>query len=139
MHVPVFAPETMDCGAVCMHPSALYPLHVCAQSERMAGYWAIHGRDATIMVLLSSCLALGYSAAHSMLTKHAGAAATTVVGEAKVVGVLLLSYFILGARRRGPCSMQTSPAAGPMVVQHNHAAPACLYWIHWWSTEPLRA
>lgn len=71
--------------------------HTAPQAERMRGYWAIHGRDVAVLVLLSSGLALGYNVVHSLMIKHTSAVATTVVGEAKIAGLLLLSYFVLGA------------------------------------------
>ena len=69
----------------------------------MRGYWAIHRRDGAVLVLLSSSLALGYNVVHSLMIKHTSAVATTVIGEAKIVGLLLLSYFVLGAPAAVPC------------------------------------
>jgi hypothetical protein len=73
----------------------MHKLHL--QAERMRGYWAIHGRDVGALLAASSGLALGYNVVHSLMIKHTSAVATTVVGEAKIAGLLLLSYFVLGA------------------------------------------
>ena len=67
------------------------------QAEQMAKFWAIHGRDAAALLLASSCLALGYNVVHSLVMVHTSAAATTAMGEAKIIGLIILSYFILGA------------------------------------------
>lgn len=108
---------------------------LCAQSGRMAGYLAIHGRNVTILLLLSSALAVGYAVVHSMTIKHSSAAATTFAGEAKLVVLLLLSYFILGA-----CGALLH-AYSPLCRPHGHVAVRHCPFSHGGSlaTGPLRS
>ncbi len=69
---------------------------LCTQAQRIQQYMAINGRDVYILVILSSMLALSYNIVHSLMILHTSAVATTVIGEAKIIGLLILSYFLLG-------------------------------------------
>lgn len=84
------------------HPPSVCGVHkralslLCAQAQRIQEYMVINGRDVYILVALSSMLALSYNIVHSLMILHTSAVATTVIGEAKIIGLLILSYFILG-------------------------------------------
>lgn len=65
---------------------------------------AIHSHDVMVLVTMSSVLALLYNLAHSLMMLHTSAGARTVAGEVKVVGLLVLSYFILGEQSACICS-----------------------------------
>lgn len=76
----------------------------CAvQAERIQQYMTIHGRDVYILVILSSMVALSYNVVHSLMILHTSAVSTTVIGEAKIIGLLILSYFVLGERLCQTC------------------------------------
>ena len=70
----------------------------------MAKFWAIHSRDVAVLLLVSSCLALGYTVAHSLMAQHPSAPATAAVGEARLIGLIILAYFVLGKDARMPHS-----------------------------------
>ena len=59
----------------------------------------VHGGHVYILLILSSMLALSYNVVHSLMILHTSAVSTTVIGEAKIIGLLILSYFILGVRQ----------------------------------------
>ncbi|KAK9906462.1 hypothetical protein WJX75_002209 [Coccomyxa subellipsoidea] len=77
----------------------LLPLFYLSEAQRIQEYMVINGRDVYILVALSSMLALSYNIVHSLMILHTSAVATTVIGEAKIIGLLILSYFILGEKK----------------------------------------
>jgi uncharacterized membrane protein len=64
----------------------------------MQKYMAIHSQDVYLLMTMSSLVALLYNVIHSLMILHTSAVATTVIGEAKIIGLLILSYFLLGAQ-----------------------------------------
>ncbi len=60
-------------------------------------FLVVKGHGVYVMVLLSSTLALCYNLVHSLMILHSSAVATTVIREAKIIGLLFVSYFVLGA------------------------------------------
>ncbi len=78
-------------------------LLLCLQAARIQQYMVIHGRHVYILVTLSSMLALTYNVVHSLMILHTSAVSTTVIGEAKIIGLLILSYFVLGVRQPQQC------------------------------------
>ena len=52
-----------------------------------------------MIALATSAVALSYNVVHSLMIQRTSAVTTTVLGEAKIVGLLLLSYVILGEKK----------------------------------------
>ena len=69
------------------------------QAARIQQYMEVHGGHVYILLILSSMLALSYNVVHSLMILHTSAVSTTVIGEAKIIGLLILSYFILGVQQ----------------------------------------
>ena len=78
------------------------------QHEHFRAYYPAHRRSAQAILLASSALALCYNLAHSLMIKRISAVATTVVGEFKILALLLLSAFLLGTSPPPP------PPASPL-------------------------
>lgn len=83
------------------------------------------------LVLLTAALALAYNLSHAALVNVTSPTATTVMGELKIVLILLLSAVVLGARlentRNPPMLVVLAPAAaaaGPAVQACIVAGPA---------------
>ncbi len=47
------------------------------------------------IILLSSCVALAYNVVHNILLQRTSAVTVTVLGEVKIVGLLILSALLL--------------------------------------------
>ena len=66
------------------------------QHNRFQLYWAGHKVE-TILVICSTCaVALMYNVIHAALIQKTSAITVTVLGEIKIIGILLLSAWILG-------------------------------------------
>ena len=48
------------------------------------------------MIVVTSSIALSYNLVHSLMIQRTSAVTTTVLGEIKIVGLMLASYLILG-------------------------------------------
>ena len=59
-------------------------------------YHVEHQGDVYGIIIATSAVALSYNVVHSMMIQQTSAVTTTVLGEAKIVGLMLLSYVILG-------------------------------------------
>lgn len=55
------------------------------------------------IVLITSVNAVCYNMVHSLMIKHTSAVTTTVLGEVKIVGLLMLSAMLLGGCGHGGC------------------------------------
>ncbi|KDD72440.1 hypothetical protein H632_c3342p0, partial [Helicosporidium sp. ATCC 50920] len=62
-------------------------------------FYAAHRTDVVGIILVTSVVALSYNLVHVAMIKRTTAVTTTVVGEIKIVGLLLLSAFLLGEKR----------------------------------------
>ena len=69
------------------------------QSARFSVYQATHQADVWGILVVTSVVALTYNIVHSLMIQKTSAVTTTVLGEIKIVGLLLASFLILGA----PC------------------------------------
>ena len=70
---------------------------LCAiQFNRFQDYRGDHGADIYSIIIATSAVALSYNVVHSLMIQQTSAVTTTVLGEAKIVGLMLLSYLILG-------------------------------------------
>ena len=59
-------------------------------------YCTQNSTRALLVLLCSSIVALLYNVTHSLMIQKTSAVTTTVVGEVKIVGLLLLSALLLG-------------------------------------------
>jgi drug/metabolite transporter (DMT)-like permease len=91
------------------------------------GYMDAHGRDAYIIILATSALALSYNVVHSLMIQRTSAVTTTVLGEAKIVGLMALSYVLLGEKKAFTLKMSIGCAtavAGFCLYSHAKLAAA---------------
>ena len=81
--------------------AALLPAFVASgEAGRFAREYApLHGRDAYIIILATSAVALSYNVVHSLMIQQTSAVTTTVLGEVKIVGLMVLSYVLLGEKK----------------------------------------
>ncbi len=69
-----------------------------SQAARLAEYSAEHTDGVFQMLLLLGCAnALAYNVVHYLMIQRTSAVTTTVLGEIKIIGLLLLSSLLLGA------------------------------------------
>ena len=66
------------------------------QSQRFVVYWVDHSTGVLLVLVCSSIVALSYNVIHSLMIQKTSAVTTTVLGEVKIVGLLLLSALLLG-------------------------------------------
>lgn len=66
------------------------------QSTRFSLYWADHSTGVMLVLVCSSMVALSYNVIHSLMIQKTSAVTTTVLGEVKIIGLLLLSALLLG-------------------------------------------
>ena len=82
--------ETLHCTVHSM-------LKVAAmQSTRFSLYWVEHSTGVMLVLICSSAVALSYNVVHSLMIQKTSAVTTTVLGEVKIIGLLLLSAILLG-------------------------------------------
>ena len=65
------------------------------QLDRFKLYIADHGPGVLLIVLASSMVALAYNLVHYYLLQKTSSITVTVLGEVKIVGLLILSAIIL--------------------------------------------
>ena len=68
---------------------------VCLQWDRFRVYAADNGPATLVIVLLSSMVALAYNLVHNFLLQRTSSVTVTVLGEVKIVGLLVLSAMFL--------------------------------------------
>ena len=66
------------------------------QGMRFQNYWAANTQAAGSLLTVTSMLALTYNIVHSMLIHQTSSVRTTVLGQAKIVGVIAASAIFLG-------------------------------------------
>ena len=67
------------------------------QASRFQVYMATHSLHVWWIVIVTSAVALAYNLVHSEMIKRTSAVTTTVLGEVKIVGLMVLSILLLGA------------------------------------------
>ena len=67
-----------------------------AQAGRFAEYRQAHWAESVGVIVVTSSIALSYNLVHSLMIQRTSAVTTTVLGEIKIVGLMLASYLILG-------------------------------------------
>ncbi|KAI3431814.1 hypothetical protein D9Q98_010567 [Chlorella vulgaris] len=78
--------------------ACLLPFFLMYELDAFSAYWPANRQIAAAIMLLSSLVAVCYNLAHSLMIKHISAVATTVVGEFKILALIVLSAFLLGER-----------------------------------------
>ena len=82
---------TAPVSLICLTPFLLWREYVAFRVYFQENASSVSG------IILASCLnAVLYNMVHSMMIQHTSAVSTTVLGEIKIVGLLLLSALILG-------------------------------------------
>ena len=100
--------ETHTCASSgCQHSPAGFALltpptirPAAPQRERFLAYLPSHTSGVAFIMLASSVNAVCYNLVHSSLIKRTSAVTATVLGEIKIVGLLILSTFLLGTGAR---------------------------------------
>jgi len=75
-----------------MLPRAFMPL----QSAQFREYAMENSAGVALVLLCSSAIALLYNVVHALMIKKTSAVTVTVLGEVKVIGLLILSAILLG-------------------------------------------
>ena len=78
----------------CWQTSVLMPLF-CVQHANFMIYLETNQRGVAIIIIFSSLVALAYNVTHNYLLQRTSAVTVTVLGEVKIVGLLLLSAMLL--------------------------------------------
>jgi drug/metabolite transporter (DMT)-like permease len=81
---------TAPISLVCLAPFMIY-----MELDEFRLYFAEHFNDVLGIILLSSVNAVTYNLVHSLMIKRSSAVTTTVLGEIKIVGLLILSALVL--------------------------------------------
>ncbi|PRW61386.1 Drug Metabolite transporter superfamily [Chlorella sorokiniana] len=76
--------------------ACLAPFFLIYERERFLEYLPSHSQGVAGIMLVSSINAVMYNLTHSTLIKRTSAVTTTVLGEIKIVGLLVLSAILLG-------------------------------------------
>ncbi|KAK9801412.1 hypothetical protein WJX73_008430 [Symbiochloris irregularis] len=79
--------------------ACLFPLFLYYELNRFIGYKGQHALDMYGIIIMTSAIALSYNVVHSLMIQQTSAVTTTVLGEAKIVGLMILSYLLLGEKR----------------------------------------
>ena len=75
-----------------------------------------HYSETYAIILGTSVIALSYNVVHSLMIQQTSAVTTTVIGQAKIIGLLVLSALLLGA----------CPSCAPLTVgRHCHSCHCC--------------
>lgn len=72
---------------------------------RFLEYYPSHSQGVLFIILVTSVNALTYNLVHSLMIKYTSAVTTTVLGEVKIVGLLVLSAVLLGEGREFTAKM----------------------------------
>ena len=73
---------------------------------------ALDYRAGAAIMLVTSANALAYNVIHNAMIKMTSAVTTTVIGEAKIVGLFILSALLLGESCLVPLSIPRQPLIG---------------------------
>lgn len=79
------------------------------QAALFRAYGAEHSTESFTLVLGTSAVALTYNVVHSIMIQQTSAVTTTVIGQAKIVGLLVLSALLLGKHRIFPANHLRHP------------------------------
>ena len=76
--------------------TCLAPFYFKYEQARFLTYFQHHHHGVILIVLISSINAVCYNLVHATIIKKTSATTSTVLGEIKIVGLLILSAFLLG-------------------------------------------
>ncbi|KAL4856523.1 putative sugar phosphate/phosphate translocator [Chlorella vulgaris] len=76
--------------------TCLAPFFWIYERESFAAYWPSHQEGAGLIMLVSSIMAIAYNLVHALMIKNVSVVATTVLGEFKIICLLVLSAMLLG-------------------------------------------
>lgn len=82
-------------------PALTRMLRFNLQRQRFSLYYVEHSTGVLLVLVCSSIVALSYNVVHSLMIQKTSAVTTTVLGEIKIVGLLLLSALLLGKPSAG--------------------------------------
>eukprot|EP00887_Chlorella_sp_A99_P000376 scaffold13.g376.t1 len=85
--------------------ACLAPFCYAYERHTFALYYLTHQHQAMLMIGITSVNALAYNLVHSLMIKRTSAVTTTVLGEAKIIGLLVLSALLLGEARELTATM----------------------------------
>ncbi len=77
---------------------AARPCNNPLQKAKFFAYYSDHSSGVIYIMAITSVNALAYNMVHSLMIKRTSAVTTTVLGEVKIVGLLVLSALLLGER-----------------------------------------
>jgi drug/metabolite transporter (DMT)-like permease len=77
----------------------LFPFFVWRELSQLASYYSENSHGVAAVLVASSVNAVCYNLVHSAMIKRTSAVTTTVLGELKIVGLLVLSALLLGEGR----------------------------------------
>ena len=89
------------------------------QAGSFARYRATHWAESTGVIVVTSTIALCYNLVHSLMIQRTSAVTTTVLGEIKIVGLMLASYLILG---KWPSTTSACSASAQPALKHSCSA-----------------
>jgi len=76
--------------------TCLAPFYMIYERQRFMEYFSTNHSGVLIIMIVSSINAVCYNLIHSLMIKKTSAVTTTVLGEIKIVGLLVLSALLLG-------------------------------------------
>lgn len=76
--------------------TCLAPFFLIYERTHFLEYLPAHSNGVALIILVSSINAVCYNMIHSLMIKKTSAVTTTVLGEVKIVGLLVLSAMLLG-------------------------------------------
>lgn len=76
--------------------ACLMPFFLFFERTKFVEYYALHSGAVRMIMTITSINALAYNMIHSLMIKKTSAVTTTVLGELKIVGLLVLSALLLG-------------------------------------------
>ncbi|KAL3130623.1 hypothetical protein ABBQ38_008017 [Trebouxia sp. C0009 RCD-2024] len=79
--------------------AVLLPLFLVRERQRFQIYYTQNSTAVLLVLLCSSIVALSYNVIHSLMIQKTSAVTTTVLGEVKIVGLLILSALLLGEKK----------------------------------------
>ena len=79
------------------------------QHAQLMVYTEVNPYGVALIVVASSCVALAYNVVHNLLLQRTSAVTVTVLGEVKIVGLLLLSALLLPGR--SPIKIHSVPCS----------------------------
>lgn len=76
--------------------ACLLPFYLIFERKEFEEFYPANQATSSLIMVVSSVAAVCYNLAHASMIKHITAVATTVIGQIKIVILLVLSAFMLG-------------------------------------------